>query len=74
MPAENGKRFEFNAERLLFALRWLHKGNPPDIDLTLAPTFQRAPQMWADYAAGALLAALEEADPSLRTRIASAAA
>jgi hypothetical protein len=72
--AENGKRFKFGPDRLLFALRWLHKGEPPDLDLTLAPSFKRAPEIWFPYAAGVLLDALQEADPGLRERIATVAA
>jgi hypothetical protein len=34
--AEGGKRFKIEPTRLIYALRWLHKAHPPDLDLTLA--------------------------------------
>jgi hypothetical protein len=72
--AENGMRFKIGPHRLLYALRWLHKGEPPDLDLTLAPPFARAPDSWFNHAAMLLLGALQEVDPSLRERIAAATA
>lgn len=69
-----GQPFRFAPDRLLYALRWLHKGEPPDLDLTLAPPFARAPEVWFNHAAMLLLGALQEADPSLRERIAAIAA
>jgi len=41
--AEHGRRFAFSPDHLLFAVRWLHKGTPPDVELVLAPPFKRAP-------------------------------
>jgi hypothetical protein len=69
-----GKRFKIGPDRLLYALRWLHKGEPPDLDLTLAPPFARAPKIWFAHATTLLLSALQEADPGLRERLAAVAA
>jgi hypothetical protein len=69
-----GKRLKIAPERLLYAVNWLHKGKPPDLGLAFAPSFQRAPDIWFDFAAGALLGKLQEADPSLRERLAAVAA
>jgi hypothetical protein len=67
--AENGKRFKIGPDRLLYALRWLHKASPPDLDLTLA----RDPEPWLAYVLTTLLSALQEADPKLRERLAAVA-
>jgi hypothetical protein len=36
-------------DRLLYAVRWLHKAEPPDLDLALAPPFARAPEILFPY-------------------------
>ena len=72
--AEDGKRFKIDPSQLLYALRWLHKGEPPDLDLTLAPPFARAPEIWFAHVTTLLIDALQEADPSLRSRLATLAA
>jgi hypothetical protein len=68
--AEKGKRFKIASDRLLYALNWKHKAEPPDLDL--APPFARAPEIWLPYVTTMLLGALQEADPSLRDRLAAA--
>ena len=67
-----GKRLKIDPSRLLYALRWLHKGDPPDLDLTFAPPFARQPDVWFPYVTAVLLGRLQEADPALRERIAAA--
>jgi hypothetical protein len=69
--AGDGKRFEFGPDKLLYGLRWLHKGEPPDLDLALAPPFVRAPEVWFPYVTTMLLGALQEVDPGLRRRLAA---
>ena len=71
IPAPDGKRFEFGPDKLLYGLRWLHKGEPPDLDLALAPPFVRAPEVWFPYVTTMLLGALQEVDPGLRRIAAS---
>ena len=61
------KRFKIEPNRLLYALRWLNKGTPPDLDLTLGPAFARAPEIWFAHAAMLLLGALQQADPETPT-------
>ena len=68
--AEKGKRFRIASDRLLYALNWKHKAEQPDLDL--APPFARAPEIWLPYVTTMLLGALQEADPSLRDRLAAA--
>ena len=69
-PADHGKRFEVGPDKLMYAVRWKHKGSPPDLDLTLAPPFKRGVELWFDYCSAMLLGA----DPELRERIIEAAA
>jgi hypothetical protein len=66
-----GKRLKIEPGRLLYALRWLHKGEPPDLDLSLAPPFQAAPDVWFPYATTMLVGALQEGDPGLREWLAA---
>jgi hypothetical protein len=66
----DGKRFEFGPDKLLYGLRWLHNGKPPDLDLALAPPFVRAPEVWFPYVTTMLLGALQEVDPGLRMQLA----
>jgi hypothetical protein len=59
---ESGKRFKIAPDRLPYAVRWKHKGQQPDLDLTLAPPFARAPEIWFPYVTTMLLGLLQEAD------------
>ena len=45
----------------MFALRWLHRGEPPDLDLTLV----RDPATWFDRVTMQLFDALNRQDPHL---------
>jgi hypothetical protein len=59
--AENGRKFKVEPSRLLYALRWLHRGEPSDLDLTLV----RDPALWFNYVATLWLGALNRHDPHL---------
>lgn len=52
----NGVKFKFDPERLLYALRWKHKAEPADVELTLVR--ERNPPVWFPYVADLLLGAL----------------
>jgi hypothetical protein len=64
--------FRIAPDRLLFALRWLHKGEPPDLNLMLAPPFKRAVEIWFTHVTSLLLGAIQQADDALFDRIADA--
>jgi hypothetical protein len=59
--AEHGKKFKVDPSCLLFALRWLDRGEPPDLDLTLV----RDPTIWFDRITMLLFGALNRQDPHL---------
>jgi hypothetical protein len=59
--AEDGKKFKIDPSCLLFALRWLDRDEPPDLDLTLV----RDPATWFDRVAMLLFGALNRHDPHL---------
>ena len=59
--AENGRKFKIDPSRLLYALRWLDRGEPPDLDLTLV----RDPATWFDGVTMRLFDALNRQDPHL---------
>ena len=59
--AGNGKKFKVDPSCLLYALRWLNRDEPPDLDLTLV----RDPAPWFNYATTTLLGALNRHDPHL---------
>jgi hypothetical protein len=50
---------------MLYALRRLHNGMPPDLHLQLV----KDPALWCDFVATLLLGALTKHDPSLRDRL-----
>ena len=59
--AENGQKFKLDPSCLLYALRWLDRGEPPDLDLTLV----RDPATWFDRVTMRLFDALNRQDPHL---------
>jgi hypothetical protein len=58
--AINGKKYEIDPQRQLYALRWLHNGRSPDPHLQLV----RGPGEY-DSVAASLLGALSRYDPDL---------
>src|SRR5215471_16448778 len=59
--AANGRKFKVEPSRLLYALRWLHRAEPPDLDLTLV----RDPTSCFNYVATTLLGVLNRHVPHL---------
>lgn len=59
---EDGKKFKFDPQRMLYALAWKHKAVPADLELQLV----RDPVTWFNYVATLLLGALNRADPTVR--------
>lgn len=46
---QDGKRYKFDPERLLYALRWKYKALPADVELTLLR--ERNPPVWFNHVA-----------------------
>jgi len=54
------KKFKIDPERLLYSLRWKHKGEPPDLELAL---IQDEPAGWVNAANLTLLGELRRRAP-----------
>jgi hypothetical protein len=60
----NGAAFKLDPAQLVYSLRWLHKGEPPDFELVLL----RDPELWERWVNGANLILLAELRRRRRSR------